>query len=73
MAPVLPGHLLAEHLLNRSEPTLVVEAATLSSDQLLVVGGFDGSNHLDSTEVLDVWATVFGSSACLEVISCELR
>ena len=29
------------------------QAATLSSEQLLVVGGFDGSNHLDSTEVLD--------------------
>ena len=32
---------------------MVAQAATLSSEQLLVVGGFDGSNHLDSTEVLD--------------------
>lgn len=29
-------------------------AAVLSAEQLLVVGGFDGSNHLDSTEVLDL-------------------
>ena len=29
-------------------------ATPLSSDQLLVVGGFDGSNHLDSTELLDL-------------------
>ena len=32
-------------------------AAPLSAEQLLVVGGFDGSNHLDSTELLDLKET----------------
>ena len=29
-------------------------AARLGASRLLVLGGFDGSNHLDSTELLDL-------------------
>ena len=42
-----------------TRPTAAMRAAMLDADRLLVAGGFDGSSHLDSTEVLELAAMSF--------------